>query len=217
MRDDFPFVCFSSSCFLKIFLKFTGQNVQTIVAIRYCICCSREFAWTSDETRQSFVSINYRDWILEANFLNFVHSSIWRIPEFKSFNPPINYDDMQLFCGGIHQKLVVGGNCGVCGDRFSDPTPRADEMGGKYYKGIITGKYTAGSVRMHLSQYHHSSRVFTINIFIPRFRLLISRYNLRNPIWDSWNFDYAPPLRLEKLKIASTKIFYKGPTVKEAK
>lgn len=74
-------------------------------------------------------------------------SSIWRIPEFKSFNPPTNYDDNQLFCGGIHQKEVVGGNCGVCGDPYTDSTPRANEIGGKYYRGIITGKYTAGGVR----------------------------------------------------------------------
>lgn len=72
--------------------------------------------------------------------------SVWRIPEFKSLNPPINYEDMALFCGGVHQKAVVGGNCGVCGDSYSQPVPRDNEIGGRYYRGIITGRYTSGSV-----------------------------------------------------------------------
>jgi len=73
-------------------------------------------------------------------------SSIWRVPEFQSQNPPANYADNELYCGGLHQSEVVGGNCGVCGDPFSAPTPRANEIGGQYYKGIITGNYRAGQV-----------------------------------------------------------------------
>lgn len=74
-------------------------------------------------------------------------SSVWRIKEFSSFNPPINYDDDSLYCGAIHQEDDPGSNCGVCGDAFSDPKPRANENGGKYAAGIIAGKYTAGQVR----------------------------------------------------------------------
>ncbi|ODM93285.1 hypothetical protein Ocin01_13396 [Orchesella cincta] len=70
-------------------------------------------------------------------------SSIWRVPEFASQNPPPNYSDNQLFCGGVHQENDPGTNCGVCGDAVSDPTPRENEINGKYYKGIITGRYTA--------------------------------------------------------------------------
>ncbi|KAG4066639.1 hypothetical protein HA402_007275 [Bradysia odoriphaga] len=64
---------------------------------------------------------------------------------------------MQLFCGGIHQNEVVGGNCGVCGDRYTDPIPRDNEIGGKYYRGIITGTYIEGGIidiEVQLTQAH---------------------------------------------------------------
>ncbi|CAL8139160.1 unnamed protein product [Orchesella dallaii] len=73
-------------------------------------------------------------------------SSVWRLPEFLSQNPPINYNDNELFCGGIHQELDPGTNCGVCGDPLSQATPRDNEINGRLYKGIITGKYSAGQV-----------------------------------------------------------------------
>jgi len=73
-------------------------------------------------------------------------SSIWRVPEFASQNPPANYDDNQLYCGALHQLEPVGGPCGVCGDRYTDPTPRDNEIGGKWDRGIITGFYSAGQV-----------------------------------------------------------------------
>jgi hypothetical protein len=73
-------------------------------------------------------------------------SSIWRVPEFASQNPPANYDDNQLYCGAIHQETDPGTNCGVCGDPLSQATPRDNEINGKYYRGIITGRYSAGQV-----------------------------------------------------------------------
>ncbi|ODN04840.1 hypothetical protein Ocin01_01848 [Orchesella cincta] len=73
-------------------------------------------------------------------------SSVWRVPEFASQNPPANYDDNQLYCGGVHQADDPGTNCGVCGDPLSQGAPRDNELNGKYYKGIITGRYTAGQV-----------------------------------------------------------------------
>jgi len=73
-------------------------------------------------------------------------SSIWRVPEFAAQNPPINYSDNELFCGGAHQVESPGDNCGVCGDPFAQSAPRANEIGGQYYSGIITGDYKAGQV-----------------------------------------------------------------------
>lgn len=29
-------------------------------------------------------------------------SSLWRFEEYESQNPPINYDDNQIFCGGFY-------------------------------------------------------------------------------------------------------------------
>ncbi len=57
-----------------------------------------------------------------------------------------NYDDNQLYCGGIHQADDPGSNCGVCGDPISQSAPRDNEIGGKYDKGIIAARYSAGQV-----------------------------------------------------------------------
>ncbi|ODM92310.1 hypothetical protein Ocin01_14376, partial [Orchesella cincta] len=46
-------------------------------------------------------------------------SSVWRLPEFVSQNPAVNYNDNQLFCGGIHQVDDPGlGLLWVCGRPF---------------------------------------------------------------------------------------------------
>jgi len=73
-------------------------------------------------------------------------SSVWRDPRFTHLNPPVNYDDNQLYCGGIHQADDPGSNCGVCGDPLSQSTPRDNEYNGRYYAGIITEEYSQGSV-----------------------------------------------------------------------
>lgn len=79
-----------------------------------------------------------------------INRSVWRVPEFASFNPPSNWNDNELYCGAAHQPENPGTNCGVCGDSLGLPTPRPNEMGGSWYRGIITGRYTAGSVRQYL-------------------------------------------------------------------
>lgn len=71
-------------------------------------------------------------------------SSIWRVPEFANQNPPANYDDNQLYCGAIHQADDPGSNCGVCGDPLAQATPRDNEIGGRWYRGIIVGNFRAG-------------------------------------------------------------------------
>ncbi|ODM92966.1 hypothetical protein Ocin01_13718 [Orchesella cincta] len=84
-------------------------------------------------------------------------SSIWRVPQFQSQNPPQNYNDMELFCGGVHQADNPGTNCGVCGDPQSQGAPRDNEVNGKWYRGIITGRYSAGQVidiEVELTQQH---------------------------------------------------------------
>lgn len=74
-------------------------------------------------------------------------SSVWRVPEFASQNPPANYNDNELYCGAKHQAEDPGTDCGVCGDPVAQAKPRDNENGGKYAAGIITGKYTAGQVQ----------------------------------------------------------------------
>ncbi|XP_043285781.1 uncharacterized protein [Venturia canescens] len=49
-------------------------------------------------------------------------------------------------CGGRQtQYKVNGGKCGVCGDDYAQPRPRANENGGKYGKGEIVETYEAGT------------------------------------------------------------------------
>jgi len=84
-------------------------------------------------------------------------SSIWRVPEFASQNPPANYNDNELYCGGLHQEQIVGGNCGVCGDPYTQAQPRENEINGRWYRGIITGRYSAGQtidIEVDLTQAH---------------------------------------------------------------
>ncbi|XP_054711618.1 uncharacterized protein LOC129221190 [Uloborus diversus] len=68
-------------------------------------------------------------------------SSMWR---FGFKNPP-NYDDSQLWCGGIARLWGTNkGKCGICGDAWNSPEPRPNEDGGKYGNGIIVRTYKSG-------------------------------------------------------------------------
>ncbi|KAJ6644135.1 hypothetical protein Bhyg_09101 [Pseudolycoriella hygida] len=73
-------------------------------------------------------------------------SSVWRDPAFASHNPPQNWDDIQLWCGAAHQPDNPGTNCGPCGDPVGQARPRDNEIGGRWDRGIITGRYTAGGI-----------------------------------------------------------------------
>ncbi|KAM7362778.1 uncharacterized protein ACRADG_013331 isoform 1-T3 [Cochliomyia hominivorax] len=66
-------------------------------------------------------------------------SSRWRYDS----TAPINYNDNGNFCGGFAvQWYEHNGVCGLCGDNYGDPTPRANELGGKYGgSGVIVQSY----------------------------------------------------------------------------
>ncbi|XP_067659367.1 uncharacterized protein [Haliotis asinina] len=80
-------------------------------------------------------------------------SSMWRV----GFDTPVNYNDMELNCGGKErQHQRNGGRCGICGDAY-DSFPRENEVGGRYANGIIVRSYRAGSdimVTVRLTTYH---------------------------------------------------------------
>lgn len=71
-------------------------------------------------------------------------SSAWRL----GYNTPVNYDDNQLYCGGVQiQHGQNNGRCGVCGDPYN--ARRDNELpNGKYIVNPprITGDYASGSV-----------------------------------------------------------------------
>ncbi|XP_054711164.1 uncharacterized protein LOC129220761 [Uloborus diversus] len=70
-------------------------------------------------------------------------NTMWRM----DFNTPENYDDTELFCGGLkvtHEDN--GGKCGVCGDRYDMPQPRPHESGGNFTSNVIGRVYQPGRV-----------------------------------------------------------------------
>ena len=64
-----------------------------------------------------------------------------------------------------YQHDTYGGRCGICGDPFGDPKPRAHEIGGPYYKGILVRNYTAGQVTTQQSHIlGEMSELYTLRI-----------------------------------------------------
>ena len=80
------------------------------------------------------------------------------------FGTPVNYNDLELNCGGLGVQhftfgivfllslnfvllkiILVGGQCGVCGDSMH-LSPRPHEAGGKYATGFIVKYYQIGDV-----------------------------------------------------------------------
>lgn len=89
-------------------------------------------------------------------------ASRWRIDS----SAPKNYDDNGLYCGGFGaQWNVHKGKCGICGDNYGDPTPRAHENGGKYGQGVIVEKYIAGQtaeISVKLTTNHKGKFIFQL-------------------------------------------------------
>eukprot|EP00095_Tigriopus_kingsejongensis_P000468 maker-scaffold217_size252476-snap-gene-1.37 protein:Tk00468 transcript:maker-scaffold217_size252476-snap-gene-1.37-mRNA-1 annotation:"conserved hypothetical protein" len=79
---------------------------------------------------------------------------MWRY----GFSTPPNYNDHELYCGGYtRQWQTNGGKCGICGDPWDSPQPRANEAGGMYGKGVIARKYERNQVikvRVELTANH---------------------------------------------------------------
>lgn len=68
-------------------------------------------------------------------------SSMWR----RGYNTTVNINDNELNCGGFtNQVISYGGLCGICGDPYQQ-RPRDNELGGKYYSGVITRVYPVGA------------------------------------------------------------------------
>lgn len=69
-------------------------------------------------------------------------ASRWRVDG----SNPKDYNDMEGFCGGYGvQWTQNGGKCGLCGDSYSDKTPRRHELGGTYGQGVIVKTYKQGA------------------------------------------------------------------------
>ncbi|OWF51842.1 hypothetical protein KP79_PYT05652 [Mizuhopecten yessoensis] len=79
-------------------------------------------------------------------------STMWRY----GFSNPPNYNDNQLYCGGLQvQYEQNGGKCGLCGDNWAGV--HENEAGGKYANGIIARTFKSGQVmtiRIELTANH---------------------------------------------------------------
>ena len=70
-------------------------------------------------------------------------NAMWRF----GFLNPINYNDNELFCGGVDRQFEKNdGKCGICGDAFDDPSPQTHQTGGEFGNRIISKTYVMGSV-----------------------------------------------------------------------
>jgi len=67
-------------------------------------------------------------------------NAMWRL----GFSNPINYNDNEVFCGGVGVQAANGYKCGVCGDNHDENQPRDHEGGGKFGNGIIGRRYAMG-------------------------------------------------------------------------
>lgn len=68
-------------------------------------------------------------------------ASMWRL----GFKTPKNYNDNELFCGGMaHHWNEMNGKCGICGDPYDGV--REHESGGLYATGTIGKYYREGQI-----------------------------------------------------------------------
>ncbi|GFO22686.1 cell wall integrity and stress response component 4-like [Plakobranchus ocellatus] len=96
------------------------------------------------------------------------HGRLWDPPSRstmfrRGFNVPANYDDNQLFCGGLQHQISQGYRCGVCGDPWDGV--RENEAGGRYATGQISRAYYQGGViniTVHLTANHKGFFEFKI-------------------------------------------------------
>ncbi|GLV37061.1 uncharacterized protein CBL_02108 [Carabus blaptoides fortunei] len=89
-------------------------------------------------------------------------ASAWRY----GFSTPPDYNDHELYCGGFTRQWTRNdGKCGVCGDAWDTPTPRAHELGGTYGQGVIVRRYrprTWISIRVELTANHNGHFEFRL-------------------------------------------------------
>ena len=87
----------------------------------------------------------YKSYVQYYTDLRFFHDDPAVSPFWDMVVP--NYDDNQLYCGGLGPQIGNDYKCGVCGDNYKDARPRPNELGGKYgMSGIIPRTYSTGEV-----------------------------------------------------------------------
>lgn len=89
-------------------------------------------------------------------------ASRWRY----NSSAPADYNDSEGFCGGLGIHWVTnGGKCGICGDNYANPRPRAHELGGQFGEGVVVAKYVAGqkvTVQISITANHRGNSWFEL-------------------------------------------------------
>ncbi|CAL8126864.1 unnamed protein product [Orchesella dallaii] len=80
-------------------------------------------------------------------------TSMWRFEEFAYLNPEQTATDDEFWCANIRQ-FESDERCGICGDPVADPTPRAAEYRGRFWRDVSVRTFTAGqTIPIHLESY----------------------------------------------------------------
>ncbi|XP_047999474.1 uncharacterized protein LOC125236639 [Leguminivora glycinivorella] len=89
-------------------------------------------------------------------------ATAWRF----GFDTPHNYNDHELYCGGFTRQWKKNdGKCGVCGDAWDAPVPRAHELGGRFGKGVIVRRYAPQdpiTIKVELTANHNGFFEFRV-------------------------------------------------------
>lgn len=117
-------------------------------------------------------------------------SSAWRF----GFKVPINYNDDELFCGGLFHQIGLDGKCGVCGDAWDAPEPRPNEYGGTYGLGVVVRKYQPGAEIPIGIQLTTSHMGYNVQQILANFQLAF-QYNGLHFIYRYFEFRVCPKLR----------------------
>ena len=146
-----------------IFKKYKNEGFLSIY------CCS-SWSWSLDApTRKKLTAVRYnRSERIELiiRMFSFFHDD----PAVASFWNDVvpNYDDNQLYCGGLGPQIGNDYKCGVCGDNYADARPRANELGGKYgSSGIIPRTYSTGgimNVEVQITTHHQGNTVILFEL-----------------------------------------------------
>jgi len=85
-------------------------------------------------------------------------------PFWSSINP--NYNDNELYCGGLGVQIQNDYKCGICGDDFMKTRPRDNELSGRYgNSGIIPRTYeTGGSMPIEIQITAHHQGFFEFRL-----------------------------------------------------
>ena len=106
-------------------------------------------------------------------------TSAWRY----GYGTPTNYYDHGANCGGFGRQWQKNkGRCGVCGDAWDLPHPRAAESGGRFGQDVIVRAYRPGQiirVGVEITANHRGYFQFSLCPFVPATQRCFDTFRLK--------------------------------------